>query len=139
MATQKNPFADYMKNFGEFKSPAMDMSAFFNIGRRNAEALSAASSVVAESMQSASQQQAENVRRHIEQVLKAAKEMMVGGSPEINTAKQAELAKMLFESSIKNFREASETLTKSMFEASDVLNRRASESLEEMNRAAKAA
>jgi len=139
MVTQKNPFADYMKNFGEFKSPAIDMNAYFSISRRNAEAFSAAASVVAESMQSASQLQVENVRSHIEQVLKTAKEMMVGGSPEINTAKQAELAKMLFEASVKNLRQTSETITKSMFEASDVLNRRASESLEEMNRASKAA
>lgn len=139
MMNQKNPFADYMKSFGEFKSPAMDMNAIMNIGRRNAEAFSAATSVLAGSMQSASQRQAENVRGHVEQVLKAAKDMMVGGSPEINTAKQAELAKKLFESSMKNFRQTSEIITKSMFEASDVLNRRASESLDEMNRASKAA
>ena len=139
MVNQKNPFGDYMKMFGEVKSPSMDMNALFTIGRRNAEALSAASSVMAESMQSATQQQAENVRGHVEHVLKTAKEMMVGGSPEINTSKQAELAKMLFESSVKNFRETSEIMTKSLFEASDVLNRRATESMEEMNKVAKAA
>ena len=135
MATQKNPFADYMKMFSDYKSPAMDMNQLFSIGRRNAEAMSAASSVVAESMQNASRAQAENVRSHVEEVLKASKEMMSGGSPEINTAKQAELAKMLFEGSLKSFRESSEIITKSMFEASDVLNRRASESMDEMKQA----
>lgn len=139
MATQANPFADYMKMFGEFKSPAMDMNAFFSIGRRNAEAMNAASSVVTESMQNASRQQAENARAHVEQMLKTAKDMMSGGSPEINTSKQAELAKAMFEDSMKSFRQTSETLTKSMFEASDVLNRRAAESMEEMQKAAKAA
>jgi phasin family protein len=139
MVNQKNPFGDYMKMFGEVKSPSMDMNALFSIGRRNAEAMSAATSVMAESMQSATQQQAENVRGHVERVLKTAKEMMVGGSPEINTSKQTELAKMLFESSVKNFRETSEIMTKSLFEASDVLNRRATESMEEMNKVAKAA
>lgn len=139
MATQKNPFAEYMKSFGEFKTSGVDMNAFVDIGRRNAEAFSAATSVVAESVQSASQQQAQSARGHVEQVLKAAKEMMVGGSPEINTAKQAELAKTLFEASMQSLRQTSETLTKSMLEASDVLNRRASESMEEMTRASKAA
>ena len=135
----KNPFAEYTKMFSEFKSPAVDMNQFFSIGRRNAEAFSAASSVMAESMQSASRFQAESVRGQVEEMLKAAKEMMVGGSPEINTAKQAELAKMLFEGSLRNFRETSEIITKSLFEASDVLNKRAAESMEEISSVSKAA
>lgn len=139
MNNAKNPFMDYMKIFSEYKSPAVDMNRIFAISRRNAEAFSAASSVMAESMQTVSRSQAENVRNHVEEILKASKDMMVGGSPEINTAKQAELAKLIFEGSLRNFREASEIFTKSIFEASDVLNRRATESLEEMNSMAKAA
>lgn len=139
MVTNKNPFADYMKMFGDFKSPSVDMNQFFSISRRNAEAFSTAGSVMAESVQTVSRHQAESVRDNVEQVLKASKSMMVSGSPEINTSKQAELAKMLFEASMRNFRETSEIITKSMFEASDVLNKRASESIEEMNALAKVA
>lgn len=139
MVNQKNPFADYMKMFSDYKSPAVDMQQFMSIGRRNAEAFSAAGSVMAESVQNVSRNQAENARNHMEEILKAAKDMMGGGSPEINTSKQAELAKMLFESSLRQFRETSEIFTKSMFEASDVLNRRAAESLEEFNSMARAA
>ena len=60
------------------------------------------------------------------------KDMLVNGSPEINTGKQVELAKTLFESSLNNLREVSELVTKSGFEVFDVLNKRASESIEEI-------
>ena len=137
----KNPYADYMKMFSEFKAPApnFDFNAVFGISRRNAEALSTAGTVVAESMQAASRHQAESVRNNVEHVLKTAKDMMVSGSPEINTTKQAELAKSLFEASVNNFREMSELVTKSMFEASDVLSKRAAESMEEISTLSKAA
>lgn len=139
----KNPFADYMKMFSDFKAPAFtpafDMNKVMNISRRNAEAFSAAGSVVAESVQAISRQQAESARRNVETMLKTAKDMMVTGSPEINTTKQAELTKAMFETSMNNFREMSEMVTKSMFEASDVLNKRAAESMEEMSSLAKAA
>lgn len=143
MAT-KNPFGDYMKmdymkQWGEFKSPSVDMNQMISIGRRNAEALSTASTVVAESVQHLSRQQAESVRSNVEKVLKTAKDMMVSGSPEINTSKQAELARNLFETSMNHFREMSELVTKSMFEASDVISKRAAQSIEEITKINKAA
>lgn len=143
MAT-KNPFADYMKadyfkQWGEFKSPSFDVNHVVNISRRNAEAFSAAGSVVAESVQTLSRQQVETVRNNVERVLKTAKEMMVSGSPEINTSKQAELARSLFETSMNQFREMSELVTKSVFEASDVITKRAAESIEEISHLGRAA
>jgi phasin family protein len=136
---QQNPFAEQFKSFGEFKTPDFDMNRLLTFSRRNAEAFSAAGSMVVESMQSVSRCQAESVRNNVEEMLKTAKEMMSSGSPEINTTKQAELAKSLFETSFKNMREASELMTKSMFEASDVLNKRAAESLEEISSMSKTA
>ena len=135
----KNPYSDYMKMFSEYKTPAMDMNRIFSISRRNAEAFSAATTMMTESVQAISRQQAESVRSNVECILKAAKDMMGSGSPEINTTKQAELAKNMFEASFANLRTASEMMTKSMFEASDVINRRAAESLEEMGSLTKAA
>lgn len=145
MAT-KNPFADYMKMdymnmkpWADFKSPNLDVNQMFSIGRRNAEALSTAGTVMAESVQLLSRQQAESVRSNVERVLKTAKDMMVSGSPEINTTKQAELARTLFETSVNHFREMSETVTKSLFEASDVISKRAAESIEEIGSMSKVA
>ena len=135
---KQNPFADSFKSFGEFKSPNFDMNQMLSFNRRNAEAFSAASSMMVESAQEISRSQAESIRSNVEEMLKAAKDMMSGGSPEINTTKQAELAKSLFENSFQNMRQASEAFTKSMFKASDVINKRAAESMEEIGSLSKA-
>ena len=134
--TTQNPFADLFKNFQNFKTPsvaAFDFNQFATVGRRNAEAVSAASQAVAESAQAITRRQAELARGHVETVLKTTKEMLVNGSPEINTTKQVEFAKTLFESSLNNLREVSELVAKSSFEVFDVLNRRASETIEEFS------
>ncbi len=135
MAIQ-NPYADAMKFWSNIQTPSMpnfDMSQAVSFGRRNAEAVTAASQAMSESVQAISRRQAELARQHVEKVLKTSKDMLVNGSPEINTGKQVELAKTLFESSLNNLREVSELVTKSGFEVFDVLNRRASESIEELS------
>lgn len=134
MAMQ-NPYADMMKYWSDFQAPSMpsfDMNQAVSYGRRNAEAMTAASQAMSESVQAISRRQAELARAHVEKVLKTSKDMLVNGSPEINTGKQVELAKTLFESSLNNLREVSELVTKSGFEVFDVLNKRASESIEEI-------
>lgn len=134
MAIQ-NPYADMMKAWTEYKTPSMptiDMSQMMAAGRKNAEALSAAGQAMAESAQAITRRQAELARAHVEKCLKTTKDMLVNGSPEINTTKQVELAKTMFESSLNNLREVGELVTKSGFEVFDVLNKRASASIEEM-------
>ena len=134
MAMQ-NPFADAMKAFGEFKAPQMptvDVKNMLAFGRRNAEAASAASQCMAESVQTIACHQAEMARAQGEKVLKTTKDMLTGGSPEVNTSKQVELAKAMFEGSLSNLREVSELVTKSGFEVFDVMNRRAAEGLDEI-------
>lgn len=134
--TTQNPFADLFKNFSDMKAPSMptlDMSQWMSMGRKNAEALTAAGQTLAESAQAITRRQAEIARTQVEKSLKTAKEMLVNGSPEINTTKQVEYAKSLFESSLNNLREVGELVTKSGFEAFDVLNRRAAQSLEEIS------
>lgn len=134
----QNPFADMMKNFSDYKIPSMssipslDVSQLMASGRKNAEACSAASQALSESCQAIARRQAELARAQVEKTLKTCKDMLVNGSPEINTTKQIEYAKTLFESSLNNLREVSELVTKSGFEVFDVLNRRASESIEEI-------
>ena len=138
----QNPFADMMKQFSEYKAPtvsampSVDVNKIMASGRKNAEACSAAGQAVAESCQAIARRQAELARAQVEKTLKTCKDMLVNGSPEINTTKQVELAKTMFESSLNNLREVSELATKSMFEAFDIVNRRASESIEEITGAA---
>lgn len=134
MAMQ-NPYADVMKFWNDYQAPQMgafDMNQAVSFGRRNAEAVTAASQALSESVQAISRRQAELARQHVEKVLKTTKDMLVNGSPEINTTKQVDLAKTMFESSLNNLREVSELVTKSGFEVFDVLNKRASESIEEI-------
>lgn len=140
----QNPFADMMKTFSEYKAPSfssmpsVDVNQLMASGRKNAEACSAAGQAVAESAQAIARRQAELARAQVEKLLKTTKDMLVNGSPEINTTKQVELAKTMFESSLNNLREVSELVTKSGFEVFDVLNRRASQSIEEITGAATA-
>ena len=132
----KNPFADYMKNFQnvqDIKMPNLDINQAVAFNRRNAEAFSAAGSVVAETVQNVSRQQVESARANYERMLNATKKMMVNGSPEINPSTQAELARSMFEASLNSLREISETFSRSGFEAFDVINKRTAESLEEIS------
>ncbi len=134
MATT-NPYADMMKFWSDYKTPKMagfDITQAVSFGRRNAEAVTAAGQALSESAQAISRRQAELARAHVEKLLKTTKDMLVNGSPEINTTKQVELARTVFESSLNNLREVSELVTKSGFEVFDVLNKRASESIEEI-------
>lgn len=138
MATT-NPYADMMKFWSDYQTPhmpAFDISQAVSFSRRNAEAVTAAGQALSESAQAISRRQAELARAHVEKLLKTTKDMLVNGSPEINTTKQVELAKTVFESSLNNLREVSELVAKSGFEVFDVLNKRASESIEEMTASA---
>jgi phasin family protein len=147
----QNPYNDMMKMWSQFKMPsldnlpkmgqmpAMDMNSVVSNAKRNVEACSSAAQCVTEGAQTVARRQAELARASVEKLLKTTKDMLVNGSPEINTSKQAEFAKAMIEQCMSNLREVSELCTKSGFEAFDVLNKRAAESFEEISRFSKAA
>lgn len=118
--------------------PNMDVNAVVSMGKRNVEACTSATQCITEGFQTVARRQAELARASVEKMLKTSKDMLSGGSPEINTAKQAEFAKAMIEQCMSNLREVSELCTKSGFEAFDVLNKRAAESFEEMSKLSKA-
>lgn len=126
-------FTDMFKGFGEFKAPVMDFNNLFAMQRRNMEALATANQIVAENAQAISRQQAEALRSGVETFLKTTKDIMTGGSPEENTAKQAELARSAIDSSVSNLRDTIDSVTKSQFEAFDVLQKRLADTLEEVS------
>jgi phasin family protein len=140
-AFSNNPMADAMKSFGQFKTPTFDVTQMANqaanLGRKNMETVSNVAQTVAENAQTITRRQAELARAHVEKMLKTSKDMLVNGSPEINTSKQAEYARGLMESSLNNLREVSELFTKSGFEVFDALNRQATANLEEVTKATK--
>jgi phasin family protein len=135
MSKQQNP-SDFFKAWTDFKVPAFDVSSFSAAQRRNMEVLSAANQVITESVQTISRRQAEVMRANVENVLKASKEIWTNKSPELNTAKQAELAKSLYESAVSNAREVSELASKSSMEAFDLISKRAAESFSEIGKKA---
>ena len=126
--TYNNAFADMFKN-------TFDLNQLFSTQRRNIEALSAANQAVVEGAQAISRRQAEVIRGHVEDTLKASKDLLTSGTPETNLTKQADLTKSIFETTLSNLREITEMATKSGFEAFDVLNKRAAETLEEISKA----
>ena len=123
-----NPYA-----FADSFKQLFDMNQLINTQRRNWEAGSAAMQCMVDAAQAVSRRQADAARESVEEVLQASRETFASGTPEAGLARQAEVAKQLVESSVVNFREVSEMLTKSSFEAFDVLNRRAAESMEEVS------
>lgn len=138
MSKQQNP-SDFFKAFTDFKMPAFpafDTTAFTAAQRRNMEVFSAANQVISESVQAISRRQTEALRSNVENVLKASKEIWASKSPETNTAKQAELAKSIYESAVTNAREISEMASKSSFEAFDLISKRAAESISEISKKA---
>ncbi len=149
----QNPYSDMMKMWSQFKMPNMpqmqmpamgqmpqfDMGSAASISKRNIEACTSAYQCMTEGAQTVARRQAELARASVEKLLKTTKDMMVNGSPEINTAKQAEFAKAMIEQCMSNLREVSELYTKSSFEAFDVLNKRAAENFEEISKLTKAA
>ena len=133
--TSTNP-ADFFKAWTDFKVPAFDVNTVLAAQRKNMEVFSAANQVIAESVQAISRRQAEVLRANVENVLKASKDIWSNKAPETNTAKQAELAKSLYESTVSNAREISEIASKSSLAAFDLISKRATESLTEINKAA---
>ena len=144
----QNMYADMMKQWaGAMKAPQMPqmpqmpnigLDQVVAIGKRNMEACSEAASCLTEGLQTVARRQADIARKSVENLLKTSKDMLVNGSPEINTAKQAEFAKSLIEQSVNNIREVSELCTKSSMEAFDVFSRRTTENFEEIGGLGKA-
>lgn len=125
--TNNYAFADLFKNNWDFNQ-------LFSSQRRNMETLSEVNQVVVEGAQELSRAQGEALRSNVETILKTSKDVMSSGSPETSLAKQADLAKSLFENTLSSLREMTEMATKCSFEAFEVLNKRASESLNEISK-----
>lgn len=135
---------DFFKSFSNFnpsafKAPAFDMNEFFNVGRRNIEACSAANQALIEGAQAINKHGAEVMQHNVEKCLNATREILGNASPETNTQRQSEVAKDVFETCISSAREISEMASKSAFEAFDVINKRCAEAMEETSKIAKKA
>jgi phasin family protein len=132
-----NPFSDWTRMFGDFKTPTVDMNQLISQYKRNAETSSTVLQIMTESGQAIARRQAELLRSNAEHALKASKEIMSHVStPENAAAKQADFAKTWLDYNVNSLREIAEMSTKSVQEAFDVLNKRAAEQMKEFSDAA---
>ena len=143
MTQNTNPFAhlfsqnDFLKHMQNYQLTYFDFKSIMELQRKNLQALTEAQQVTAENLQAIAQKQGEILSQMLEENSSLAKELLGDGTPEDKAAKNAELAKALYEKSIKNIREISEMLNKSSIAASDIINKRVSDNMIEMKTALK--
>lgn len=135
MATkQAEQFFDFdiSKYLGDFKVPGVDVDSLVSSQRKNIEALTQANKLAYDGLQAVVKRQAEILRQTVDEIAQATKDIAEPGNPQDKAAKQAELAKDVFERSLSNLRELSEMIAKANTEAFDLLNKRFTQSLDEV-------
>lgn len=128
-------FTDFTKLTEQFKVPGVDAGILLESQRKNIETITAANRVAYEGAQAIAQRQVEIVREGMTEAAKAARELSVASTPQDQLAKQAELVKETYETSVANLRELAEMNAKSSAEVIDLFNKRVSEGLEEVKHA----
>ena len=123
---------DFSKMNTPFQLPTVDSSEIVKIQQRNLEVLTAANRIAFEGARALLERQVEIARETMSQAAEAVTEISAGTTVEERVAKQAEVAKSVYEKGITNLRELTELSTKSSREAADLLNSRVAESIEEV-------
>jgi phasin family protein len=111
-------FADMAK---QISLPKIDYEAFVDIHRKNIEAMQKSAAMLSEGGRATVAKQQEilaEVGREAQQMLA---DFRPGGSPQEVATKQAELAKRVFEATVKNTRDIAELVQKSSGEAPRII------------------
>jgi phasin family protein len=123
---------EFAKMAERYQVPGFDMEALGESHRRNVEALTAANRTVVEGARALATRQA----AILQETLDAAKDVFgqfgKSGSPQETAAKQAMIAKQVFETAVANAQELSELVAKSNAETADVITGRITEGLDEI-------
>ena len=114
------------KQYADQFRTMFDFYQFAEMGRKQAEAFTAANQIALDSAQEISRRQAEVAQSNVQEVIEASRDILSAGSPEAGLTKQAELAKYMFEHGVENAREVTEMATKSGLEAFEVIKESAS-------------
>src|SRR5665213_679129 len=128
---------DVSKAFANFKVPGFDAEGMISTQRKNLEAFTQANQLAVEGVQAVTRRQVEIAREAFEGASAAMRELSQPGAPEERFAKNAELAKQVFQKSIANAREIAEMMSKANAEAFEVITKRVPESLDEITEQAK--
>jgi phasin family protein len=128
-------FADFGKFWANGKTANLDVNWLLSYQRKNIEAFTNANQRAFEGVQAIARRQAEIAREAAEDMSKATQELVSPGSPEDKLAKQASVAKGVFETAIANVSELTQLVQKSQAEAFEVIRKRVVENFDEVKAA----
>jgi phasin family protein len=133
MMNGKNMFdMDVTKAFGSFNLPTIDTESMMASQRKNIEAITQANQLAVEGVQAVTRRQVELAREAFEGASAALRDLVSPGAPEERFAKNAALAKDVFEKGIANAKEIAELFGKAHSDAFNIITKRMSESLTEI-------
>jgi len=116
--TMMDMFADMAK---QVNLPKIDYEAFLDINRKNIEATQKSAAVLAEGGRAVLAKQQEILAKVGREARQLIADFKPGGSPQEIATKQAELAKRVFEATVKNTRDLTELVQKSSSEAPKII------------------
>jgi phasin family protein len=131
MATDFNPFGDVTKMFEQFKVPGVDMSAMVETRRKDVEALIEANKAALESMQAIANKQAEMMTEAMQSLQQA---VQAPGGAKVDPARQTEVARKVFETTLSDMKELAEMARKSQVDAIALVAQRATEHVQEIQK-----
>ncbi|MEQ8227414.1 MAG: phasin family protein [Rhodospirillales bacterium] len=111
---------------------SMDVNAVLDIQRKNMEALNKASQAAFEGAQAVAQKQAEVFKAAFDQATSAADTLGKASTPQDLAAKELDLCKTAFETSLANTKKVTDMVTKANDAAVKVINTRIAEAFEEV-------
>ncbi len=129
--------SEFTKLFADMKMPAMpDIDAFIAANKRNMETLSAANRVALEGAQAVARRHMEIMQSSMAELTEGMKSLSGSDTPQAKAAKQAELLKKAYESSVSNMKELGDLIQHANAEALGLLHARFVEAMDEVKRLA---
>jgi len=133
-----NPFGvDFTKLMGDMKVPAIDFEQGVQTLRRNMEAITQANQLAIESCQTLARRQMEIMKTSLQEASTMLSQLTSAGTPEEKVARQVEMMKQAYETSLANAREIQGLVSKSNEEAIDVLSTCVCDTLDEIKTVSK--
>ena len=126
--TVMDMFADMAK---QINLPKIDYEPFLDIHRKNIEAMQKSAAMLSEGGRAVLAKQQEILAEVGREARQMIADFKPGGSPQEIATKQAELAKRVFEATVKNTRDVAELVQKSSTEAPKIILDRMRESFAE--------
>lgn len=124
---------DELKNlFGQMKIPGIDKEAFVAAQKRNLEAVTAANRAAFEGFQAITRRQVETFQETINEATRAVKELGAKPSAPEAVARQADLAKQMFERTITSTKEIVEIASKATQDVANIMNSRLDGTVQEL-------